>query len=196
MKLYFRMNNLLTEYSLSEFDKEGSFVYNEFDIPEYYSEEEAEALCETMVNNFKKKGTNMQITLQGEVRKKLEFIESMKGFKKFKVVNSNVSFIHISVYMVYRGNFNDERLIDSIDINVDELKNKYLVWYDLYLNKNDNNKIKIAPVYLEGNDLYFLEDNNRNINVVKKDSFTKCYSEDFDERYIISTQIYCSSKNN
>ena len=58
----------------------------------------------------------------------------------------------------------------------------------------DDNNIKIAPVYLEGNELYFLENNNGKISVVKKNGFTKYYSDDFDKDYIISTQIYCKSK--
>ena len=102
---------------------------------------------------------------------------------------------HFSVYLVYKCNFNDDRLIESIDINVDTLKDKELTWYDLYLNKKKDNNVKIAPVYLERNELYFLENNNGKISVVKKNGFAKYYCENYDDELLISTHIYCISKN-
>ena len=194
MKIYFRTDGNSLEYSLDEFDKEEAYKYSEFDIGEDYSDEEAELLCEKMINEFENNGISLSDTLANEINKRNMLIESMKDFDRFRVVNSNVGNIHFSVYMVYRGNFNDERLIESLDINVDSLKDKELTWYDLYLNKKDDNNIKIAPVYLEGNELYFLENNNGKISVVKKNGFSKYYSDDYDDKYLISTQIYCSSK--
>ena len=194
MKIYFRTDGNSLEYSLDEFDKEEAYKYNEFDIGDDYSDEEAELLCEKMINEFENNGISLSDTLANEINKRNMLIESMKDFDRFRVVNSNVGNIHFSVYMVYRGNFNDERLIESLDINVDSLKDKELTWYDLYLNKKDDNNIKIAPVYLEGNELYFLENNNGKISVVKKNGFSKYYSDDYDDKYLISTQIYCSSK--
>lgn len=194
MKIYFRTDGNSLEYSLDEFDKEEAYKYSEFDIGDDYSDEEAELLCEKMINEFENNGISLSDTLANEINKRNMLIESMKDFDRFRVVNSNIGNIHFSVYMVYRGNFNDERLIESLDINVDSLKDKGLTWYDLYLNKKDDNNIKIAPVYLEGNELYFLENNNGKISVVKKNGFTKYYSDDYDDKYLISTQIYCSSK--
>lgn len=194
MKIYFRTDGNSLECSLDEFDKEEAYKYSEFDIGDDYSDEEAELLCEKMINEFENNGISISDTLANETNKRNRLIESMKDFDRFRVVNSNVGNIHFSVYMVYRGNFNDERLIESLNINVDSLKDKELTWYDLYLNKKDDNNIKIAPVYLEGNALYFLENNNGKISVVKKNGFTKYYSDDYDDKYIISTQIYCSSK--
>lgn len=194
MKIYFRTDGNSLEYSLDEFDKEEAYKYSEFDISDDYSDEEAEILCEKMINEFENNGISLSDTLANETNKRNMLIESMKDFDRFKVVNSNIGNIHFSVYMVYRGNFNDERLIESLEINVDNLKDKELSWYDLYLNKKDDNNIKIAPVYLEGNELYFLENNNGKISVVKMNGFTKYYSDDYDDKYLISTQIYCSSK--
>ena len=194
MKIYFRTDGNSLEYSLDEFDKEEAYKYSEFDIGDDYSDEEAETLCEKIINEFENNGIGLSDTLANEINKRNMLIESMKDFDRFRVVNSNVGNIHFSVYMVYRGNFNDERLIESLDINVDSLKDKELTWYDLYLNKKDDNNIKIAPVYLEGNELYFLEDNNGKISVVKENGFSIYYSDDYDDKYLISTQIYCSSK--
>ena len=195
MKIYFRTDGNLLEYSLDEFNKEESYKYSEFDISDDYSDEEAELLCEKMLNEFESNGTSLSVTLENEINKRNFLIDSMKNFDLFKVVNSNIGTIHLSVYLVYRGNFNDERLIESLDINVDSLKDKELTWYDLYLNNKSDNNIRIAPVYLENNELYCLENNNGKISVVKIDGFIKYFSDDYDDKYIISTQIYCGKKN-
>ncbi len=109
---------------------------------------------------------------------------------KFTVENPKTQTLHVSVNLVYRGNFNDERLIDSREFHVQELANKPLVWFDLYLGKKPNNSVKIAFAYLKNRDLYFLEDDGTKITVVKKDTFSHYYSDDYDEKYIISTQIW------
>lgn len=191
MKIYFRTNGDSIEYSLDEFDKEESYEYSEFDISDNYSDYEAEILCEKMINEFQINGVSLSSTLEKELDERNKFIESLKNLNEFKVVNSKVSYIHVSVYLVYRGNFNDERLVETLDISIDDLKDKELVWYDLYLGKKNDNKVKIAPAYLEGNELYLLQDDEGEISVVKKNGFVMYYSDDYDEKYIISTQIYC-----
>lgn len=155
MKIYFRTDGNSPEYSLDEFDIEETYNYSDFDIDDNYSDEEAELLYEKMINEFKNNGISLSDTLKDEINKRNMLIESMKNFDTFRVVNSNVGIIHFSVYLVYKFNFNDDRLIESLDINVDTLKDKELTWYDLYLNKKKDNNIKIAPVYLERNELYF-----------------------------------------
>ena len=68
-------------------------------------------------------------------------------------------------------------LQEKIAGNLDEairLIDEYLI------NEKDNN-IKIAPVYLERNELYFLENNNGKISVVKKNGFAKYYCENYDD---------------
>ena len=191
MKIYFRTNGNSIEYSLDEFDKEESYEYSEFDISDNYSDYEVEILCEKMINEFQINGVSLSSTLEKELDERNKFIESLKNLDEFKVVNSKVSYIHVSVYLVYRGNFNDERLVETLDISIYDLKDKELVWYDLYLGKKNDNKVKIAPAYLEGNELYLLQDDDGEISVVKKNGFVMYYSDDYDEKYIISTQIYC-----
>ena len=194
MKIYFRFDGSNYEYSLDEFDKEDSFEYKEFDIPYFYSDDEAELLCEKMILELNN-GVSFEDTLNNDINKKLELMDSMVSFGSFKVIDSNIKSINVLVSLVNRGCFNDERLIESLNLDVDDLKNKKLTWFDLYLGKKSDNKIKLAPVYLEKNELYFLEDNNGLISVVKKNSFSMCYSDDFDDSYIISTEIYCSLKD-
>ena len=134
-----------------------------------------------MIDEFKNNDISLGDTLKDEINKRNMLIESMKNFDTFRVVNSNVGIIRLSAYLVYKCNFNDDRLIESLDINVDTLKDKALTWYDLYLNKKKDNNIKIAPVYLERNELYFLENNNGKISVVKKNGFAKYYCENYDD---------------
>ena len=195
MKIYFRTDGNSLEYSLDKFEKEEEYNYSEFDIDDNYSDEEAELLCQKMINEFKNNGISLSDTLKDEINKRNMLIESMKNFDTFRVVNSNVGIIHFSVYLVYKFNFNDDRLIESLDINVDTLKDKELSWYDLYLNRKKDNNVKIAPGYLERNELYFLENNNGKISVVKKNGFAKYYCENYDDELLISTHIYCMSKN-
>ena len=168
MKIYFRTDGNSLEYPLDEFNKEETYNYSEFDIDDNYSDEEADLLCQKMINEFKNNGISLSDTLKDEINKRNMLIESMKNFDTFRVVNSNVGIIRLSVYLVYKCNFNDDRLIESLDINVDTLKDKELTWYDLYLNRKKDNNVKIAPVYLERNELYFLKNNNGKISVVKK----------------------------
>ena len=195
MKIYFRTDGNSPEYSLDEFNKEETYNYSEFDIDDNYSDEEVELLCQKMINEFKNNGISLSDTLKDEINKWNMLIESIKNFDTFKVVNSNVGIIRLSVYLVYKWNFNDDRIIESLDINIDTLKDKELTWYDLYLNRKKDNNVKIAPVYLERNELYFLENNNGKISVVKKNGFAKYYCENYDETLLISTRIYCMSKN-
>lgn len=195
MKIYFRTDGNSLKYSLDKFDEEETYNYREFDIDDNYSDEEAELLCQKLINEFKNNGISLSDTLKDEINKRNMLIESMKNFDTFKVVNSNVDIIRLSVYLVYKCNFNDDRLIESLDINVDTLKDKELTWYDLYLNRKKDNNVKIAPVYLERNELYFLENNNGKISVVKKNGFAKYYCENYDDELLISTHIYCMSKN-
>ena len=191
MKIYFRFDGTNYEYSLEEFDIEESFEYSEFDIPYFYSDDEAELLCKKMILKLEE-GILFEDTLNDEIDKKLELMDSMISFGSFKVIDSNVKRINVLVSLVNRGNFNDERLIESLSLDIDDLKDKKLTWFDLYLGKKSNNEIKLAPVYLENNELYFLEANNGIMSVVKKNGFSKLYSDDYDDSYIICTEIYCS----
>ena len=80
-------------------------------------------------------------------------------------------------------------LIADYVFDIASMNGNNLKWIDLYLGKLSNNDIKIAPVFLDGNDLYLLEEQSSNIKVVKKQAFTMYYSDDYDEKYIISTHI-------
>jgi len=204
MKIYFRakiwyditrsdVGSVDYEYSLDEFDKTespscGFYHYTEYDIPDDYNDDEAEALCKKMISS---KSSHNE-TLRVELERKRKLLKEMKGFNVFKAIDTDINEIHMSVYAVNRGSFNDERLLESLDIKIKDIKDKELLWLDLYLGKKSDNKIKIAPVYLEGRQLYFLQDDGDGISIVKKDGFSIYFSDDLDESHIISTEIYCA----
>ena len=98
--------------------------------------------------------------------------------------------INISVYLVYRGSFNDERLIESKSYSVNELLDKPPVWFDIYLDKKAENTTKAAFIYFKNQSVYLLEDDGKKTKVVKKQLFTPIYSDDYDEKYIIATHIW------
>ena len=114
----------------------------------------------------------------------------IKKLEKFTAENPQMQTIHMSVYLVYRGNFNDERLIESKELSVEELMGKPLVWLDVYLGRKKDNALKLAFAYLKERNLYFLENNGGKTKVVKKTGFSYIYSDDYDEKYIISTHIW------
>ena len=69
MTIYFRTDGDSLEYSLDEFNKEEACNYSEFDIDDNYSDEEAELLCEKMINEFKNNGISLSDTLKDEINK-------------------------------------------------------------------------------------------------------------------------------
>lgn len=107
----------------------------------------------------------------------------------FTVNESRAKEIDISVFYVYRGNFNDERLIEWKSINISELEGKPLKWFDVYLGKKEDNKIKIAFVCLDNDVLYFWEDDGNKRTLKKKESFTYIYSDDYDRSHLIAAHI-------
>ncbi len=177
----------LYEYSLDKF--EDGFD-GEIEIPDMLTDNEVDTLiCHKVCDP-----ASIEEMLKNEIGRVSSLMEELKRSRVFKSVSSEIKYINMSVSIVNKGSFNDERLISSLKINVDDIDGKSLVWTDLYHNKKDGNKIKIAPVYLENNELYFLEDNGDKISVIKKMSFSKYYSDNFDNSHIIATEIYCSRR--
>ena len=117
-------------------------------------------------------------------------MQNLKNQKTFTIKNSKTKDFHASVYLVYRGNFNDERLVESKTFVLADMVDKPLVWFDGYLGKKPGNKVKLAFACLENDVLYLLKDDGNEISVQKKDGFTFYLTDDYDEKYIISTQIW------
>lgn len=117
-------------------------------------------------------------------------INNLKSYDKFIVNNSNKKNINISVYLVSKRSFNDERLIEANHFIVDDIKNKPLIWFDLYLGKKMKNTSKIAFLYLDDTDLYFFVDDGNDIKIAKTNNYSYIFSDDYDDSYIISTHIW------
>ncbi len=96
--------------------------------------------------------------------------------------------INISVFLVARACFNDEMLIEDLTIKVEDIKDKELYWFDLFLNKKSDNKTKIAIAYIDGHDVYLLKDDGEKTEVVKANYILA--SEDYDKSSLISTHIW------
>lgn len=117
-------------------------------------------------------------------------INNLKSYDKFIVKNSNIKKINISVYLVAKASFNDERLIESKSILVSKIKDKPLEWIDTYLGKNPKNKAKIAFLFLNNTDLYFFLDDGEDIKIIKKELFTHIFSDDYSDSYLIASHIW------
>lgn len=77
---------------------------------------------------------------------------------KFTLENSLYTYINMGVWVVMKCNFNDEMLVKSLYLNVNDLKDKPLVWHDLYLGRNGEVSKKIAFLSLSGRELSFIVD--------------------------------------
>lgn len=114
--------------------------------------------------------------------------QEILNFKKCVVKDTKKTSINISVFLVARACFNDEMLIEDLKIKVEDIKDKDLYWFDLYLGRKKDNKIKVAVAYIEGNDVYLLQDNGEKIESVKASYILA--SEDYDKSSLISTHIW------
>lgn len=175
-----------------ELDEQGEKDLLQYELPDIFSDLEAERLCEAMISGLTRNGIPMEETLNKEVERVKSLIEELKSRKSFFSNGSEIKSVNISVSLVNRGSFNDERLINSLKIKTEDIEGKPLVWTDVFLNEKAGSQIRIAPVYSENKEMYFLEDKGGRISVVKKLGFSKYYTEDFDAAHIISAEIYCS----
>ena len=117
-------------------------------------------------------------------------ISEVKKQTTFLVKDTPFERIRISVYVVSRRSFNDERLIESQEIPLVELQDKPIAFHDVYLGKKAGNKTKIAFVCIEGKTLYFLEDNGEKVTVKKRTDFPYTYTDDYNEGYLIAAHIW------
>lgn len=107
---------------------------------------------------------------------------------KCVIKDTKMTSVNISVFLVARACFNDEMLIESLKIKLDDINDKELYWFDLYLGKKADNKTKIAIAYIEGTDIYLLQDNGEKIQVIKASYILS--AEDYDKSSLISTHIW------
>ena len=109
--------------------------------------------------------------------------------ERCKVIRPRDKFIRISVFRVQKASFNDEFLIETRWLEIERINNQPLEWLDLYLGKNPNSKKEIAFAYISGGKVIFLEREGGKVRAVLKNKYTHYYSDDYDERQIISAHI-------
>ncbi len=103
--------------------------------------------------------------------------------------NATRTIIHINVFHVARGCFNDERLVESLELRVEDIEGRELYWFDLYLGRKKDNKIKAAVAYIDKEYVYFLLNDEESIRVVKN-SYTVLASDDLDKSCLIATHVW------
>lgn len=117
-------------------------------------------------------------------------INVLKNYDIFTVDNCNKKDINISVYLVSKSSFNDERLIAEKTISIENLCNKPLEWFDVYLGKN-NRSIKIAFLHIDEEYLYFYIEADNEMKICSSNSFySYIFTDDYNDYHIISAHIW------
>ncbi len=120
-------------------------------------------------------------------------VNEIKKLEKTLVQGFDDKVIDISVYLVQKCNFNDERLVENYVISKQEVDNKEFKWFDLYLSRNKEGK-KIAFVYLSDNDVYFYLDDKGSNELIKLNEGSHIITDDYDENLIIACHINVFNK--
>lgn len=110
------------------------------------------------------------------------------NLKKCVVKDTKMTQINISVFIVARACFNDERLVEDLKIKVESINGKELFWFDMFLGRKSDNKARLAVAYIEGNDVFLLKNDGEKSTVIKADYILA--SENYDESSLISTHIW------
>lgn len=113
-------------------------------------------------------------------------------YNKAIIENKNERYIAISIYKVYRGNFNDSYLLESYKINLNTMNN-IINWFDPFMGFSKIKNIETAIVYCNDTEIIILEKNNENIKEFKKEILMEhIICEDYDESYMLASHIWLS----
>ena len=112
-------------------------------------------------------------------------LNDIEKLEKALVNGFDEKVIDLSVYLVQKCNFNDERLIASKVINKIEINDKDFKFFDMYLGKAKSEK-QIAFVYADDEKMFFIT-KEKEIVEISNGAYT-C-SEDFDESLLIACHI-------
>ena len=113
------------------------------------------------------------------------------AMETFTACNHYSDKAHITVYYVARANFNDEMLVECVDIPFSELEGKPLRWIDPYFGRSKIGKTKIAFVYADSEALYVIVDDGEGKRTVRRIEkiMTEYLAEDYDKSSILSAHI-------
>lgn len=115
----------------------------------------------------------------------------MEKYEKLIVNTSReIKGFEVSLYLVSRASFNDERLIENRSFAFSVLKDK-IYYFDPFFSRLKNSNLEVAFAYLDDENFVILEKRGNDIKVIEKNIFLVSHiiSEDYDDNYIISAHI-------
>ena len=107
---------------------------------------------------------------------------------KTKVETTKQYVVEYFVTYVFRANFNDEMYLEEKNIDIEELKDKPLVWFDPYLGRSKIGNTEFAIAKVTDEELVLLVREKGELSEWKGDwSYTFC--EDFDESRLLACHV-------
>ena len=118
-----------------------------------------------------------------------EFFPDFDRNTTFIFENSRAKSIKISVSLVYRGNFNDARLVGTKTFDIDKLLNDIPNFVDVFLGEL-NEPYLVGFIGLINDVLYMASVYG---DTFKTELYTKTFTADYDDKYIISSEVSLST---
>lgn len=118
-----------------------------------------------------------------------EFFPDFDRNSTFIFENSRAKSIKISVSLVYRGNFNDARLVGTKTFDIDKLLNNTPNFVDVFLGEL-NEPYLVGLIGLINDVLYMASVYG---DTFKTELYTKTFTADYDDKYIISSEVSLST---
>ena len=113
----------------------------------------------------------------------------MSGNETLKVTNEKVKTLHISVFSVMKACFNDEMLLDSLDIKIEDIKGKELFWFDPFL-KRGRGSVTVALSEIDSDSFTLLINEGGKIKCEKHELYMTHYiTEEYDKSSFIASHI-------
>ena len=105
-------------------------------------------------------------------------------------------YLNVAVYIVQKCNFNDEFLVEHMQIPLAELDGKPLSFFDPYMGRRKESTVKIAVAKAMGRTVYLIEDKEGARSSFKIDilGYDTRYTENNDERTLISVHLSLTSQ--
>lgn len=108
--------------------------------------------------------------------------------ERLVVETNRVKKIITNVMHVQKCNFNDTYYVKENIMNVDEIKDQPLKWFNPYLGLSKDSQIEIAVAYITDEAIYYLEKDGTKIQVVEKELYLDYICcEDLDDRLLLAS---------
>ncbi len=106
------------------------------------------------------------------------------------------TYLNVSVFIVQKCNFNDEFLVEHLQVPLSELAGKPISFFDPYMGRKKDSNVKIAVAKVAGKTLHLVEDKEGTLSSFKLGalSYDTRYTENYDERTLISVHLSLTSQ--